>query len=230
MDEEAAMATQFDRFSPAARRVMALAQDEARALGHAYLGTEHLLLALAGEADTVTAAVLTSLAVDPMALRTAVERMVGRGTGYACGAVCVTARLKHALEQARKAAKQAKAAWVEPEHLLLGLTIKDGSVASGLLHDFGVTPSRIQAVLPTARMTAGRQLLPPARGTRRYTLVLPEELFGQVEQLAATEHTTVVELLRRFTKLGLLAAEVQKQPDAALLIRDRVGERQILLL
>jgi ATP-dependent Clp protease ATP-binding subunit ClpA len=224
------MATPFDRFSPSARRVMAQAQDEARALGHTYLGTEHLLLALAGETDGVAAAVLTSLAVDPATLRTAVERMVGRGTGFACGSVCVTPRLKRVLEQARKAAKQAKSPCVEPEHLLLSLTTKDGSVASGLLHEVGMTPARIQAALPAARVAAGRQVLPPSPGTRRYTLVLPEALFGQVEQLAAAEHTTVVELLRRFTKLGLLAAEVQKQPDAALLLRDGTGERQILLL
>ena len=121
------MATLFDRFSPPARRAMALAQEEARTLGHTYLGTEHLLLALAGEADGVAAAVLTSLDVDPAALRTAVERLVGRGSGFACGSPCVTPRLKRALEQARTAAKQAKSACVEPEHLLLGLTTKDGS-------------------------------------------------------------------------------------------------------
>ena len=224
------MATLFDRFSPPARQTTAQAQEEARALGHTYLGTEHLLLALAGQADGVAAAVLASLGVERDTLHAAVERIVGRGAGFVCGVMRTTPRLKRVLEVAGKEAKQARSACVEPEHLLLGLTTKDGSIASGLLHELGATPVRIREVLPQARATAGRQVFPLPTGTRRYTLVLPEELFGQVEQLAETEHTTVVELLRRFTKLGLLAADIQKQPGAALLIRDGQGERQILLL
>lgn len=142
------MATLFDRFSPPARRAMTLAQDEARALGHTYLGTEHLLLALAGETDGVAAAVLTSLDVEPAALRTAVLRMVGRDTGFACGSLGLTPRLKQVLKHATKTAKLAKSACVEPEHLLLGLTTKDGSVVARLLHELGVTPARIEAALP----------------------------------------------------------------------------------
>jgi ATP-dependent Clp protease ATP-binding subunit ClpA len=224
------MATPFDRFSVPARQVMAQAQEEARSLGHNYLGTEHVLVALASQPQGAAAAVLAALSVDHEALRGAVVRIIGRGSALACGSMQMTPRLKRVLERAGKEAKQTKSACVEPEHLLIALTTKDGSVASGILHELRVTPARIREVLPAARAGVAQQASAPVTGTRRYTLVFPEELFGQVEQLAAAEHTTVVELLRRFTKLGLMAAAVQKEPGSALLIRDGEGERQIVLL
>ena len=122
---------------------------------------------------------------------------------------------------------------VAPEHLLLGLLAAGEGVAAGVLGELGMTLVRVREVVPAARTAAahGTTALPET-GTRRYTLVFPEERFAQVERLATAEHTTVVELLRRFTKLGLLASEVQRTPGAALLIRDGEGEgeRQIVLL
>jgi hypothetical protein len=67
-------------------------------------------------------------------------------------------------------------------------------------------------------------------GLRRYSLVLPEELYCEVEQLARERHTSVVELLRRFIKLGLLAVQIENSPGKALLIREGDKERQLLLL
>ena len=225
------MATLFDRFSPAARQAMTLTQEEARALGHTYLGTEHLLLGLIGPPDGVVAAALTALGVEARAVRGAVERIVGRGGQLACGEMRLTPRLKKVFELAGKEAKRAKQRGVEPEHLLLGLLAEGEGVAAGVLGDLGVTLTRVREVLPAARTAAAHStIMPLETGTRRYTLVFPEELFGQVEQLATAEHTTVVELLRRFTKLGLLATEVQRTPGAALLIRDGDGDRQSLLL
>jgi hypothetical protein len=65
---------------------------------------------------------------------------------------------------------------------------------------------------------------------RRYSLVLPSDLFEEVEQLAARQRTSVVELLRRFTRLGLVATQIQDRPGAALLIRENGAEREIMLL
>ena len=65
---------------------------------------------------------------------------------------------------------------------------------------------------------------------KRYNLVLPEDLFNEVQRVADSQHTTVVELLRRFIKLGLLATKVQQTPGAALLIREGEHEREIILL
>lgn len=65
---------------------------------------------------------------------------------------------------------------------------------------------------------------------KRYNLAIPEELFKEVEQLAAKEQTTVVDLLRRFIKLGLLTTRLQESPDAALIIRQGNTERQLVIL
>jgi len=67
-------------------------------------------------------------------------------------------------------------------------------------------------------------------GTKRYTLVLPNSVFEQVQQLANAKQTTIVELLRKFIKLGLVAYEVQEKPDAALILREGNTEKEILLL
>ena len=66
--------------------------------------------------------------------------------------------------------------------------------------------------------------------SRRYSLVLPEDLYEEVRGLAETRHTTVVEVLRRFVRLGLLVAQVESTPDAALVIREGDTEREIILL
>lgn len=65
---------------------------------------------------------------------------------------------------------------------------------------------------------------------KRYNLVLPEGLFNRVQELADEEETSVVELLRKFIKLGLLAVDIEKDPDAALLIREKDVERQLVIL
>jgi hypothetical protein len=65
---------------------------------------------------------------------------------------------------------------------------------------------------------------------KRYNLVLPEDLFIEVQKVADNRHTTVVEMLRRFIKLGLLAIQLEEKPGAALLIREGDTERQIVLL
>ena len=66
--------------------------------------------------------------------------------------------------------------------------------------------------------------------TKRYTLVLPQELFDEVQEVADARHTTVVGLLRQFIKLGLMAVELEDRPDAALLIRDGESEKEIRML
>jgi hypothetical protein len=65
---------------------------------------------------------------------------------------------------------------------------------------------------------------------KRYNLVLPAELFDELQQVADKRHTTVVELLRKFVKLGLMAVQIDENPSAALLIREGKTERQIVIL
>jgi hypothetical protein len=69
-----------------------------------------------------------------------------------------------------------------------------------------------------------------SNGAKRYTLVLPTELYNEVQRVADAKHTTVVDIIRRFIKLGLLLVQVEGTPDAALLIREGDSEKQIVLL
>ncbi len=71
---------------------------------------------------------------------------------------------------------------------------------------------------------------PSAKKMRRYTLVLPDGLFAELEQVAERRHTTVVEVLRRFIKLGLIAERVETSPDSELILREGGVEQRILLL
>lgn len=73
-------------------------------------------------------------------------------------------------------------------------------------------------------------MTPSSNGVKRYNLVLPEALFNEVQALADKRHTTVVEMLRKFIKLGLLATQIEETPDSALIIREGNREREIILL
>jgi hypothetical protein len=82
----------------------------------------------------------------------------------------------------------------------------------------------------STRATPRRQSSPRTPGLKRYSLVLPEDLFTAIQELADQRQTTVVDLIRRFIKLGLIAAKIEDTPGAALIIRDGDTERQIILL
>ena len=77
---------------------------------------------------------------------------------------------------------------------------------------------------------SARSLPPRTPGLKRYSLVLPEDLFTAIQALADQRQTTVVDLIRRFIKLGLIAAKIEDTPGAALIIRDRDTEQRIILL
>jgi hypothetical protein len=89
-------------------------------------------------------------------------------------------------------------------------------------------PDPIEATPASA--TPARQSPSRTPGLKRYSLVLPEDLFAAIQALADQRQTTVVDLIRRFIKLGLIAAKIEDTPGAALIIRDGDSEQQIILL
>ena len=220
------MAERWERFTERARRAMTLAQEEARRLRHNYVGTEHLLLGLMLVEDGVAARVLARLEVDAGVLRQAVERRIGPGHEEDSGELRLTPRLKRALERAWEEAKRLHHHYVGTEHQLLGLLREGEGMAVKLLEDLGVTHERAREEI----IRVLSQGLESDLGLKRYTLVLPEGLFRDVQQLADREHTAVVEVLRRFIKLGLLVTRLQETPGAALIIREGDTERQLVLL
>jgi len=130
----------FDRFNDRAKRVLALAQDEAIRLGHNYIGTEHLLLGLVREGDSVAARALASMGVDLSKVRTAVEFVIGRNTEAPPPTeITLSPRTKKAIELAIDESRKLGADHVGPEHLLLGLVREGEGIASGVLESLGVS-------------------------------------------------------------------------------------------
>jgi hypothetical protein len=141
----------LERLAAEARMALSVAQEEARALNHNYLGTEHVLLGLLGVERGVAARILSSLGVDLPQVRTAVEdRLVGRGAAAPPpGALAMTPRSKKALELALKEAKRRRS-MVGGEHLLLGIVrVRDG-LAAGILRKLGVDEEAVRGRLRRA--------------------------------------------------------------------------------
>jgi ATP-dependent Clp protease ATP-binding subunit ClpC len=127
----------FERFTDRARRVVILAQEEARMLDHDYVGTEHLLLGLIHEGGGVAAIVLESLAIRPEVVRERVEAVVGRGEQAPSGHIPFTAQAKDLLRLALEQSRALGHSYVGTEHILLGLIHQGDGVAAQVLTDLG---------------------------------------------------------------------------------------------
>jgi ATP-dependent Clp protease ATP-binding subunit ClpA len=123
----------FERFTDRARRVVVLAQEEARGLDHNYIGTEHLLLGLIHEGEGIAAQVLDALGVSGDAVRQLLVELVGRGSQPPPGHIPYTPRGKKVLELALREALQLGHSYIGTEHLLLGVLREGGGVACQLL-------------------------------------------------------------------------------------------------
>jgi ATP-dependent Clp protease ATP-binding subunit ClpA len=134
----------FERFTERARQVVVLAQDEAMALKHNYIGTEHILLGLLREEDGLAARVLESLDITVEEVRAQVERLVGRGDKSATGQIPFTPRAKKVLELALKEALALGHSYIGTEHILLGVVRENRGVAARILGDFDVDAETVR--------------------------------------------------------------------------------------
>lgn len=134
----------FERFTDRARRVVVLAQDEARSLNHNYIGTEHLLLALITEGEGVAAKALESLDINKDAVRSAVIDIIGEGEKPVEGHIPFTPRAKRVFELSLREALQLGHNYIGTEHLLLGLLKEGEGVASQVLIKLGADLSKVR--------------------------------------------------------------------------------------
>jgi ATP-dependent Clp protease ATP-binding subunit ClpC len=134
----------FERFTERARQVVVVAQDEARALKHDHLGTEHILLGLAGEGEGVAAQVLSSLDVTVEEVRAQVVRIVGSSDKATTGQIPFTPRAKKVLELGLREALSLGHEYVGTEHILLGLVRENEGVAARILLDFDVDAEKVR--------------------------------------------------------------------------------------
>ena len=235
----------FERFTDRARRVVVLAQEEARILSHNYIGTEHILLGLIHEGESVAAEALGALGVTLEAARQQVEEIVGRGHRVPSGHIPFTPRAKRVLELALREALQLGHNYIGPEHILLGLLREGEGVAAQVLVRLGADLNRVrQQVIRLVRAAApedagdvrtgeirsadirrARSLLRPRVGA---SAVGDASLFGVLEtiseRLAAIEARLGIgapapqsqaELEAELTRLGALLREHGVDPGAS---------------
>ena len=165
----------FERFTDRARRVVVLAQEEARMLNHNYIGTEHILLGLIHEGEGVAAKALESLGISLEAVRQQVEEIIGQGQQAPSGHIPFTPRAKKVLELSLREALQLGHNYIGTEHILLGLIREGDGVAAQILVEGGVRldPARTQVIRLLHDSSGGQEL------------AAADELVGRLAAIAA---------------------------------------------
>jgi ATP-dependent Clp protease ATP-binding subunit ClpC len=202
----------FERFTEKAIKVIMLAQEEARRLGHNFVGTEQILLGLIGEGTGVAAKVLKSMGVNLKDARVEVEKIIGRGSGFVAVEIPFTPRAKRVLELSLEEARQLGHNYIGTEHLLLGLIREGEGVAARVMENLGVDLSKIRTQVirmlgETAEVAAGSS---SSGGGRTKTPTL-DEFGSNLTEMAAKgnldpvvgrqkEIERVIQILGRRTK------------------------------
>jgi hypothetical protein len=200
----------FERFTDQARRVVVLAQEQARLLNHNYIGTEHLLLGLLREGDGVAAKALGALGISLEAVRAQVEATVGQGLRAPTGHIPFTPRAKQVLEGSLREALQLGHSSIDTEHILLGIFREGEGVAAQVLAGLGADYARVRELVVRLLSGEGEQAGPR---TRLLRLTVPADLLAYDEQVAQ---------VRRQKEAATEAGDV----EGAAALRDR--ERQLL--
>ena len=183
----------FERFTEKAIKVIMLAQEEARRLGHNFVGTEQVLLGLIGEGTGIAAKTLKSMGVNLKDARVEVEKIIGRGSGFVAVEIPFTPRAKRVLELSWDEARQLGHNYIGTEHLLLGLIREGEGVAARVLENLGVDLNKVRSNVvkmlgdskPTATAGAGSSSSSSSQASKVKTPSLDE--FGTDLTLAASE-------------------------------------------
>ncbi len=179
----------FERFTDRARRVVVLAQEEARMLNHNYIGTEHILLGLIHEGEGVAAKAMEGMGISLEAVRAQVEEIIGQGQQAPSGHIPFTPRAKKVLELSLREALQLGHNYIGTEHILLGLIREGEGVAAQVLVKLGADLNRVrQQVIQLLSGYQGKEAVTangPAEGTPSTSLVLDQ--FGRNLTQAARE-------------------------------------------
>jgi Clp amino terminal domain, pathogenicity island component/UvrB/uvrC motif len=227
----------LERFTDRARRVVALAEEEARRLDHNYIGTEHILLGLIHEGDGVAAQVLESLGISLDAVRQQVVEIIGQGQQVPDEVIPFTPRSKKVLELSLRESQQLGHNHIGTEHILLGLIREGDGVAAQVLVKLGADLNRVrQRVIQLIAAQQQPGHLPPREGVpvteaRARLDAIEGRLAGIEGQLAAVEQrvgirpdtTDLDEQIDRVRGERQAAADAQEYEQAASL-RDREKE------
>jgi Clp amino terminal domain, pathogenicity island component len=179
------------QFTDSARKVMVLAEQEARGLGHQYVGTEHVLLGILGEGSGVTMGALATCGVDAGKVRTEIEKLVQRGPDSAgISKIPRTRRANKAIEYARDEARILSHQWIGPEHLLMGLIREDQGVAGLVLRSLGLNAKKVGQEVFKIRLSQFKmveRVVRPVRVTTVAKRKMREELLAHLEAIYEQE-------------------------------------------
>ena len=178
----------FERFTDRARRVLVLAQEEARLFNHGYIGTEHILLGLIGEGDGLAAKLLMSLGVSLEAARKKVEETVGRSASKPTGSPPFTPRAKRVLELSLREALQLGHRGIDTEHVLLGLARQGEGQAVQVLAGLGVSLDQARQRLVSLMNEPG--YAPGAEGAVFAAHFTASALRARIEEDGETDETS----------------------------------------
>ncbi|MBW4611862.1 MAG: ATP-dependent Clp protease ATP-binding subunit [Desmonostoc vinosum HA7617-LM4] len=167
----------FEHFTSEAIRVIMLAQEEARRLGHNFVGTEQILLGLMGEGTGVAAKVLSELGVTLKDARREVEKIIGRGSGFVPPEIPFTPKVKSLFEQSFKEAHSLGQNYINTEHLLLGLTEAGEGVAAKVLQNLGVDLKSVRSAI--VRRLGDDATVLAGGGSQKRSQTLSIEEFGR---------------------------------------------------
>jgi len=199
----------FERFTEKAIKVIMLAQEEARRLGHNFVGTEQILLGLIGEGTGIGPTVLKSMGVNLKDARVEVEKIIGRGSGFVAVEIPFTPRAKRVLELSLEEARQLGHNYIGTEHLLLGLIREGEGVAARVLENLGVDLSKVRSQIIRS-LGDNTEVTPGNNGNRSKTPTLEEFGTNLTEKASqgkldpvvgrAKEIERVIQILGRRTK------------------------------
>ena len=203
----------FERFTDRARRVVVLAQEEARLLNHNYIGTEHMLLGLIHEGEGVAAKALESLGISLEAVRAQVEEIIGQGQSAPTGHIPFTPRAKKVLELSLREALQLGHNYIGTEHILLGLIREGEGVAAQVLVKLGADLTRVrQQVVQVLSGYAGGEDV--GARMRLVRMTVPDDLREAEEQLAQVRREKEAAIEARGLREGRNAARPGKAAPA----------------
>jgi ATP-dependent Clp protease ATP-binding subunit ClpC len=206
----------FERFTDRARRVVVLAQEESRLLGHNYIGTEHLLLGLLAEQEGVAARALRSLGITLDAAREQVREIIGPGPQEVRGHIPFTPRAKKILELSLREALKLGSEVISTEHLLLGLVDEGAGVGAQILERLGApAPAVREAVIILAEAEPEVTPARPEAGVRSFaqSVRLPIEALAEFKELIASIDRRLAAIERH---LGIAeVANAEEEPPAA---------------
>jgi ClpA/ClpB-like protein/UvrB/UvrC motif-containing protein len=208
----------FQRFTDRARKVVVLAQEEARRLKHNYIGTEHILLGLIREGEGVAAVTLKSLGISLDPVRQQVEEIIGRGQEKPQGHIPFTPRAKKVLELSLRESKQLGHNYIGTEHILLGLIREGDGVAAQVLVRLGADQNRVRRQV--IQLLHGRTAEEPRPGAEA-GLETAEQQLTAIEQAGIGPDTSDLDEQIEAVRIEKEAAIDAQDFERAVLLRHR---------